>query len=291
MPPQTSPRRRPGAPLLVCAALAVVLAALAGCIPVETTNPAITITPLDASAELTRLEHSTRPLARPVVILNGYHTPSTHIWALSANLARATSGNASDILEISYPFTSNFECLAREVVDEVNERWPSSDPDQTVEVDVVGVSMGGLVARWAALPPERRVRCGQPPESPPPTGRRLKIAHLFTLASPHRGANMAEYIRIDDAAADMRPGSAFLQTLDETLPSAEYELVCYAQQRDVTVGATRAAPPGREPIWTGGTILLSHMTIVENTIFLADIARRLRGEPPLVQPAGPPEKD
>ncbi|MFC1766418.1 esterase/lipase family protein [Planctomycetota bacterium] len=50
----------------------------------------------------------------------------------------------------------------------------SDDPNQTVQADVIAHSMGGLVSRYAAM---------EVPGKP-----RLRIAHLFTIATPHQGA-------------------------------------------------------------------------------------------------------
>ena len=69
--------------------------------------------------------------------------------------------------------------------------------------------------------------------------------------------------------------------LDDALPGAGYELVCYAHTNDAIVGARNTAPPGVEPIWTQGTLVFSHSTARFDRRILADIALRLRGEKPL----------
>lgn len=65
----------------------------------------------------------------------------------------------------------------------------------------------------------------------------------------------------------------------------------YAQLGDEIVGATRSAPPNQVPIWTRGTLLFSHWSITENPLILADLARSLRDEPPLLTPGPPPPRD
>src|SRR6185369_10092730 len=118
---------------------------------------------------------------------------------------------------ISYTFGTRFDTLARTVIERVEATWPSDNPEETVEVDVVGVSMGGLVARWAALPPADRFREGAA-HNPGATGKRLRIRNLYTLGTPHRGAILANLIAPDPIARDMRAGSGFLRTLDARLP-------------------------------------------------------------------------
>ena len=70
---------------------------------------------------------------------------------------------------------------------------------------MLGLSMGGLVARHAALPRE--------------DGRRLNVARLFTIATPHRGARLADF-RLsllpvwDQKVLSMTTASPFLARLD-----------------------------------------------------------------------------
>ncbi len=268
--------------------------AIPACIHKSNTNPAITITRAEAHAELKRLAAEPKALPRPVVLLNGYHTPHFMIAGLGERLRTATSGKASDFLIVSYVDATNLNDAAERVVRAVQERWPSSIPGETVPVDVVGLSMGGIVARLAALPARERPTVDGAPMwtgDDAPTGARLNVVRLFTLASPHGGARLARIAALDDAARAMRAGSAFLNRLDEALPRAKYTLLCYAHTGDVTVGARHAAPVGVTPIWTDGTVMFSHGAIVENPWFAADIARRLRGDEPLLSPGEPPPRD
>jgi hypothetical protein len=163
-------------------------------------------------------------------------------------------------------------------------------------VDVVAVSMGGLVARtaWA-----------EPTEVGRNLGVRLNIKTLYTLGTPHRGAKIARWIHIDDAARQMIPGSDFLATMAQASPGigldgeaagadsgggegGSYTIVPYATLRDSWVGAGNSAPEGQEPIWVPGRILLSHQLITLDRRILADLGRRLRGEAPLAGPSVPP---
>src|SRR6185436_19763755 len=153
-----------------------------------------------------------------------------HCELVAARLAALTGGERPDILPISYPFGTDLDRIAAEVVRKVEARWPSAAPDATVEIDVVGLSMGGIVARWAELPPGQRVRgsaIAARPGPEAPGAKRLRIVHLYTLSSPHRGAVMADRLTPDHAARDLQQGSPLLTTLDAALPAARYELVCY----------------------------------------------------------------
>lgn len=174
-------------------------------------------------------------------------------------------------MSVAYVGAGDIREAARVVAGKVAARFGADWAAR--EFDVVGISMGGLVARVLA--------------SPQDGGPALRIKRLFMLATPHRGAKLARVVAPDRAARDMRPGSDFLGALDARLPSAGYELVCYAQLRDWWVGAGRAAPPGRVPIWTDtesvGARLFSHFQINFNRRVLRDVARRLRGEEPVAR--------
>lgn len=254
---------------------AVVLAAafvLSGCMTVGPENPAFAIDRAEAKADLERMKAEPAELDRPVVVLNGWRSPHVLGAALKASVRDRTSGDDADFATISYTLSGSIPGAAAQAVRSVEGRWPSDDPERTVEVDVVAISMGGLVARLAAMPADDR--------------KRLNIRRLYTLNTPHQGARLASWIAIDPASFAMKPGSAFLADLDAA--DRGYELIAYTQLNDTWVGATRAAPTGEQPIWARGTAVLSHFTIRSNPQILSDLSRRLRGEPPIAEPSEPP---
>jgi len=67
-------------------------------------------------------------------------------------------------------------------------------------LDVVAVSMGGLIARKAIIDGH--------------DGTHINARRLFTLATPHKGAKLANLIALDSTSRDMRPGCDFLCDLD-----------------------------------------------------------------------------
>lgn len=239
-------------------------------------NPDFDVTWEAALEDWRRMEQSRVKLDRPVVVLAGWRQgwPTT-ILDLSQPLGRLT--NDDDILAIQYGRAGRFDPIADRVVREVEARWPSDDPERTIDVDVVGLSMGGLVGRRAAM--------GRPGR------KRLNVKRLFTIATPHRGAKLAGYVFIDSASFDMRAGSRFLKALDQSLEESDYELHCYARLNDFMVGARNTAPRGSEPYWVSGSATLSHIKGRNDPRILADIARRLRGEEPLAQRGSVPPVD
>lgn len=244
----------------------------------------LTISRADAKADIDRLRADPKPLARPVVVIAGYRASGLLLRPIVQRIKSATVGeHHSKILPLAFPSNPPFPEIIRRTIDAVQARFPADDPERTAEVDVIGVSMGGIIARAAAAPP----RPAEPPR------KQLRINRLFTFASPHRGASLAGKIAIDDNARALRAGSGLLAHLDHHLDHAPYELVCYTRLDDWMVGATNTAPPGREPIWVDNpTPGMSHFLITADPRLLADLLRRLRDEEPLAtHPDQPPPRD
>jgi pimeloyl-ACP methyl ester carboxylesterase len=254
------------------------LVGAAGCATIPT--PHFPAGSAEVQAEWDRMKREPRGLDRPLLVLDGWRQPDFSSWSLAQTLRGLTGADKGDVLSASYLTRSDLDTIADDVIGRVERKWPSDDPEWTTEVDVVGFSMGGIVGRTAAM---ERSESG--------AGKRLRIRRLYTIATPHRGAKLAQRIALDQAARDMRPGTEFLRRLDEALPGAGYELVCYAHTNDIIVGARNTAPPGREPIWTQGTMFFSHLTTRLDRAILADLALRLRGETPLSLGGSPPPRD
>lgn len=207
-------------------------------------------------------------LVRPVLVVGGWRSPRLMAARTAAGLAAELGLPSTSFHVVAFPWASRIEAGVRRVLSSAKDAAGlSADGKSTGPVDVVAISMGGLVSRaaadldWPGLP-------------------RLSLVRLFTLATPHRGASLARWVRPDAAARAMRPGSDFLRRLDEALPRARYELRCYAQRLDWWVGTESCSPPGRaattvEPEGLVGR-LFSHFTIASNAGALRDIAARLR---------------
>ena len=203
--------------------------------------------------------------ARPVVVVSGYVDPGIATLGLTQQL-RGVLGDDAEIVTVSPGFTLTMRD-ARDMLIRKVETLPGTETGGawTVEVDVVAVSMGGLVAAYAAMPREDG-------------GRRLRIARLFTICTPHRGATLAAVPSLEPRVADMRKGSEFLAQMERT--ERGYELVPYGRLGDQIVGAENTAPSGMTPWWVETPALqLSHIDCYRDTRIVADISRRLRGEP------------
>jgi pimeloyl-ACP methyl ester carboxylesterase len=256
---------------LLCLAAALVM----GCSELPR-DPSFPVSYRQASDAMSEMRHAPKPLARPLVVIGGFGDPNISP-PLFAHCFRDLTGPGK-IIRVSVGFCGSFEACRAKVIEAVQKACPSDDPNWTTEVDVVGASLGGVVARYAAAPP---------PEGTPQ--RRLKVARLFSISSPHDGAELAEHIALTQFHRDLRPNSPFMQRLATFDADVKYELIPYVHLGDDIVGAEHAAPPGQSPYWLPGPPILSeHASAMMDPRILADIARHLRGEEPFIRPPASP---
>lgn len=235
-------------------------------------NPAFALSIADARNALAEMARTPKRPERPIVILAGLFDPGVISRDVARRLRRVFTRDAP-LISASFFWQFTFDACRDKVLRRVQRRFPSDDRECTVEVDVVGFSMGGLIARYAAMHREN--------------GLRLKINRLFTIGTPHRGAVKAPLAPFDPRAVDMRIDSQLLSTLDDDASRDGYELLPYVRTRDAVVGSENAAPPGREPWWVPNKRWsLSHNMAGADERILADIARRLRGEQPWTRNVG-----
>jgi pimeloyl-ACP methyl ester carboxylesterase len=251
---------------------AALCAALAGCAADRPLNPSFPLTLAAARQAARALDAAPRRPPRPVVVIGGILDSPARVDRLAARL-RALTADDAVIVAVSVRDAPSFDA-ALAALQEALRALPSPAPGAAPAVDVVGLSMGGLVARRAA---------GE---------GRLRIRRLFTLATPHRGARAAMLPAWQARVRDMRPGSPFLRALDADLPrqvAAGMVVIPYVRLGDAVVGSANAAPPGQHPLWVANQpFQLSHSQIDGDERLLVDIARRLRGEPPYSSlPAAP----
>ncbi len=239
-----------------------------GCSADKPLNPSFALIYSDAKAVLHEMQLDPKPLQRPLVVAAGIHDPGLIAPSVVRKLRNITS-DPDRVISVSFfgLSLSTFDACREHLVEAVEQAFPSDDPENTVEVDVIGYSMGGLVARHAA--------------SPRSSGKRLQIKRLFTISTPHRGAKLAALPTFDERTIDMRAGSAFLAGLDSQLQNLEYELLSYTRLGDMIVGAQNASVSGTPPWWvTNAPFSPAHLAASTDPRILADIARRLRNEEP-----------
>jgi pimeloyl-ACP methyl ester carboxylesterase len=250
--------------------IVTVTVVLAGC-KCGKINPSFPLTISDAKAELADISEDPKPLERPLVCITGWLDLGAK-KVLDKHLARTIDDDR--VLVIRIDDTKTMATARDRVMDAAMERFPSDDPAWTAEVDVIGFSMGGLVARSLA---------------DPATGdRHLRIARLYTVSTPHLGAIMAGGAVFSSQSRDMIPGSTFLTYLNNEV-EIDYELVPYGRLCDTMVGVRNTAPPGYTPWWVSAPAFQdSHINAIGDPRILADITLRLRGETPAtISPPAP----
>ncbi|MGP1310337.1 MAG: esterase/lipase family protein [Phycisphaerales bacterium] len=247
-------------------------------------NPDFDIPRERLARERRRLRANPVPLARPVVVVSGWRAPGMASRMTANRLAATTSHDTRDFIPVSLFDAASIAHAATSIIRAVDAERPA-DAEGAAEVDVVAISMGGLATRLAAAP---RDALGDLAQRLP--DRPLRVARLFTLATPHQGASLAEVVAPDACSRDMRPGSEFLRTLDRALERNPIDIVPYARLRDGMVGAQNAAPPNTNPLWVDGPPALAHLAITTDKRIMLDIALRLRGETPIASPGSPPPR-
>ncbi|MHC4989635.1 MAG: esterase/lipase family protein [Planctomycetota bacterium] len=250
--------------------LAMVALASGGCL--HTPGPSISYPVASAvvDSEYQRMKEQPAALTRPLLVIDGWLPMGA--WLVGGELKRLTRVEPDQFQSFSYTPGSSIDHLANRVVRRVEATWPSDDPEWTREIDVVGFSMGGIIARAAALP----TRLTDSPR------KRLRIRTLYTISTPHQGTVGIALAAPDGSSRDVTPRSEMLTFLDEALPDLPYELVCYGHESDLIVGSD-VAPRGFDLFLTPPPLPYSHITAAGNRRILADIALRLRGEPPLTE--------
>ena len=157
----------------------VVIVAVGGCAArAKEGNPSFPVTLEEARADLARMAKGPRPTTRPIVVLGGFADPGVGAWVVGGELRKYLPPDAT-VVCVSFTFCNSFDACRDRVIEAVDRAALSDDPQRTAEVDVVGLSMGGLVGRYSAAFARS-------------DGRRLRVHTLFTAASPHTGALRAE---------------------------------------------------------------------------------------------------
>ena len=238
-------------------------------------NPHFHLEDTELDADMARMAREPVALTRPVVILGGWHSPGLANWGVESVLRPHTSGQEQDFLSITYPLRFTLRSAADAAARLMRSRgwWDR-------ELDLIGVSMGGVIARGLAAD-----AFGHGP---------LNVKRIITIATPNRGAKIARNLLIDKAAWDLRPASEFIARLNGPRSGDGPELICYGALRDWWIGARNTAPPGMHPHWVdvapGMGRLCSHFAINHDRRVLADIARRLRAEEPIAKAAIEPPR-
>ncbi len=236
------------------------LAMATGC---STTNPAFPVEPAEARAALREMEAQPIAPLRPLVVIGGWGIGSALPAEKLARRLASAVGPELDVVTVGIPVGESFAAVRVRVLDEVEQRLGLE-----ASVDVVGLSAGGLVARLAAA------------ESPDDS-RRLPIARLFTLGTPHQGTRMAMGARVDPVLVAMHPESPFLRELRASEGERPgYPVFAYGRHGDRFGDFMNTGFPAGQILWVDNLMFHEPHHMWHDPRIRADLARRLRGEMP-----------
>jgi len=261
-------------------ALAVLIcASLIGCASPAPTNPSFPVSISAANEILDHAKSHPQPLNHPLVIVGGFMDPGIAPLLLKHQFAGFTDDPR--IISVSLGACFTFDDCRQQIIRAVDREFPTTDPTMTTEVDVIGNSLGGVAARFAAAEET----------DPHKPLRRLRIARLFTISSPHRGALAANFpLHLLPIQIALIPNSPFIERLNSSAnQNFQYPIYPYYRLGDTIIGNDNAAPPGHIAWWVPTPIFSwPHINAFSDPRIIADILLRLRGQTPLTSdPASP----
>lgn len=165
-------------------------------------------TPALAPSDATRLPTETRP---PVVLLHGFIDNRSVFVLLRRNLAQHGRQHIESLnySPLTYDIRAAAELLGRHIED-LCERTGRD------RVDIVGHSLGGLIARYYV----QRL------------GGDLRVRTLVTLGTPHSGTRVVPLMNAHPIVRQMRPGSAVIEELREPAPDCRTRFVSFWSDLD-----------------------------------------------------------
>ncbi|MCC5476724.1 esterase/lipase family protein [Streptomyces sp. NPDC059680] len=147
----------------------------------------------------------------PVLLLHGFIDNRSVFVLLRRNLAQH---GRQRVVSLNYsPLTCDIRAAAELLgrhVEEICERTGSD------RVDIVGHSLGGLIARYY-------VQC---------LGGDLRVRTLVTLGTPHSGTSAAPLANAHPIVRQMRPGSGVIEELTRPAPGCRTRFVSFWSDLD-----------------------------------------------------------
>lgn len=188
---------------------------------------------------------------RPVILIHGFAMNRANFMPLAYRLARAGLG---PIVGFEYWSLGRTAAAARQLgwfVDQVREATGAAD------VDLVGHSMGGVVARYY-------VALGDGDAA---------VANLVTLGAPHGGSDFAG-LGVGHARKEYLFASSLLHRLGAAPPPAHTRLTVIVSRADALV------PGHRQPVIPGAEVVmfddLGHVALLGSRRVAAVVVDRLR---------------
>ncbi len=212
--------------------------------------------PLDEARRLLRAwAGDPRPLPRPVVIVTGWLIPAWWVNSVHRWLERCSTNGHVVVMRVPCAVELPLPLMAERLIERAG-----GGP-----VDVVGISLGGVLAREAA----RTNR-----------SRRLDVRRMFTIASPHRGARLVARFVPHHQARAVAPGSRYLDELNADASSQSFPITTFRLRGDHLINRASAHAVGTmHADWEPLTRLLpAHSIVAHDPRVLAMIVGAILGQ-------------
>ena len=183
---------------------------------------------------------------RPVLLLHGlFHNRA--VWFL---MKQRLEQCGYTVVTVNLPPFAMVETMARKISETVEEILVTYDAEQ---VDIVGHSMGGLLARYYIEF----------------MGGDKRVVHCVMLGTPNAGSKLAPFA-LSPIGRDLMPGSDFLTELNAAPLNVNVRYISIFSRHDnLVIPAESAELPGAESIeveWLGHNSLLFHRETIAATI-------------------------
>jgi hypothetical protein len=250
--------------------LAGLLLSAVGCSIGHKTNPSFDVGIEEAWAALEEMAAHPKKPQRPVLITGGWQGKDLD-GIRTYKLAAKALGEENLIVVTYGGITTMSDARTRTIQRVLEAAGPADAHGYTPKVDVIGISMGGTVARDAACPPR-----GQGIDDP----HRLKIDTFYGISVPHRGVRLGVFGFYDSMAREMFRNSETNRRIEAYFKPGDYRIEDYGRLGDPWVGVENATVPGHYIRWLPNTTFGdAHLGFLDPRI-VADIVKRIRGEEP-----------
>ncbi|MFJ6719414.1 MULTISPECIES: triacylglycerol lipase [unclassified Streptomyces] len=206
----------------------------------------------------------------PVLLLHGF-TDNRSVFVLLRRALAADGMRRVETYNYS-PFTRDLRATAGHLARRVEELCERSGQER---IDLVGHSLGGLVARYYL----QRL------------GGDARVRTLVTLGTPHSGTSVAPFMDAHPLVRQMRPGSEVMRELDAPAPGCRTRCVAFWSEFDALM-----TPPGTarldHPDLIAENVLVTgigHLALPVHPTVIGAIRRTLDG--PLARPSQSPAQE
>jgi pimeloyl-ACP methyl ester carboxylesterase len=189
---------------------------------------------------------------RPLILVHGYAMNRACFLALASRLGKSGIGPIYGFEYWSFSKVSSSARRLDRYIEEICERHGCE------HVDLVGHSMGGIVARYY-------LTLG-------PGLKRARVKNLITVGTPHGGSVFSRF-GVGQPNKQLRPQAVFLERLSAAAPPANARVAFVWSKADALVGTARQARwPGAEEIVYED---LGHISLLYSRRVAAEISKRL----------------